>query len=129
MSQKQTVLESRYGKQRTKTGWIGITIAAVSAVTFFTFAIYASFIGKPVASVELASYHQLDKNHMEGSFTALTADKPASCVFKAYSTRGTVVGFAEVGIPANQSDAQALKVVVKTLEAATVLRTDGCSVK
>lgn len=129
MSQTPDLMAARYGKKKGKTSVWTIVLTSAIAVTFFSFAIYASFIGKPLASVELTSYQAIDENHIEGNFTALTGDQPASCVFKAYATRGVVVGFVEVEIPANNSESKALKVVVKTLEPASVLRADGCAVK
>lgn len=129
MSQTPNVIADRYGKKKGKPSVWTIVLTSILATGFFAFAIYSSFIGKPLASVELTSYRAIDNNHIEGNFTALTGNQAASCVFKAYAARGVVVGFVEVEIPANNSDSKALKVVVKTLEPASVLRADGCSAK
>lgn len=129
MTQTEDLLAARYGRKSGGRKVLVISFVAALVAVFFSFAIYASFIGKPVASVEVTSYEQLDSHHMKANFTALTGDKPAACVFKAYSTGGSVVGFTEVEIPANTDDTKALAVIVKTVVAASVLRADGCSVK
>ena len=129
MSQTSDLLAERYGKQnRSPKVWIiaGITVIAV---IFFSFAIYANFVAKPVASAELSSYETVDATHIRGNFTALTFDQPASCIFKAYNAGGAIVGYSEVEIPANNSDAKPLGILVKTVVEATVLKVEGCSVK
>jgi len=126
---KPANLNDRYGRSDRKLRTSTKVLAGVLLASFLSFAVYASFIAEPAASVELASYEQVDANHIAGNYTAFTASKRASCVFKAYATRGNVVGFVEVEIPANHSDKKALQVVVKTLEPASVLRADGCTVK
>ena len=129
MTQTNDLLAKRYGKQSfARKPWLIATISLV-AVVFFSFAFYASFFAKPVASAELTSYEQLDANHMKGNFTALTFESPASCVFKAYNSAGAIVGYSEVQIPANNDDSKALSIVVKTVVPASVLKADGCSVK
>lgn len=122
-------LEARYGRQSSKLRPATLIFAGSLLVAFFGFAIYANFLGKPVASVEVTSYEPIDESHILGNYIARTGSQPASCVFKAFATRGKIVGYVEVEIPANNSDAKALQVVVKTLEPATVLRDGGCRVK
>ena len=129
MTDTNDLLQHRYGRNAGSRRVAVISLVSALALVFFSFAIYASFIGKPVASVEVTSYEQLDAHHMKANFTAFTGDKPAACVFKAYSAGGSIVGFAEVEIPANNDDTKALAVIVKTVVAASVLRADGCSVK
>ena len=129
MNQNTDLLESRYGRKSGTPKPQTIFMVSVLVLVFFTFAIYASFFGKPQASVEVSSYEMLDEHHMKANFTAYTGDKPAGCVFKAYNAGGSVVGFSEVEIPANNSDSKPLSIVVKTVVAASVLRADGCSVK
>ncbi len=129
MTETNDLLESRYGRKSGGLRVLLISFVSALVVVFFSFAIYASFIGKPMASVEVTSYEQLDAHHMKANFTAFTGDKAAACVFKAYNTAGSVVGFTEVEIPANTNDTKALAVIVKTVVAASVLRADGCSVK
>jgi hypothetical protein len=129
MTKTNDLLERRYGRKSGGRKVLVISLVSVLALVFFSFAIYASFIGKPVASVEVTSYEQLDIHHMKANFTAFTGDKSAACVFKAYNTGGSVVGFAEVEIPAHNDDTKALSVIVKTVAGASVLRADGCSVK
>ena len=129
MTQTSELLESRYGRKSGGRKVVVNSFVAVLVAVFFGFAIYASFIGKPQASVEVSSYEQVDSHHMRANFTALTGDKPAACVFKAYSTNGSVAGFAEVEIPANTDDTKAYAVIVNTVVAASVLRADGCRVK
>jgi len=124
-----TNLDERYGRSNRKLRPSTLVFVGVLLAGFFGFAIYANFIAKPIASVELLSYKATDANHMVGNFTARTGDKAASCGFKAYATRGNVVGYVEIEIPANTSDTKALQVVVKTLEPSSVLRADGCRVK
>jgi hypothetical protein len=129
MTTNNELLAERYGKKVGKRKpWViaGVTILAL---TFFSFAIYASFIGKPIASVEVTSYETQDANHIKANFTALTGEQPAACVFKAYNDAGAVVGYAEVQIPAHNDDTKALSIVVKTVVEASVLRSDSCSVK
>ena len=122
-------LAARYGQRSSKLRPQTVILSVSLLLVFFGFAIYASFIGKPVASVELTSYEQIDGGRILGNYVARTGNQPASCAFKAFATRGSVVGFVEVEIPANNSDTKALQVVVKTIEPATVLRSDGCHVK
>jgi hypothetical protein len=129
MSQTSELLERRYGRKSGGRRVLVISFASALVAVFFGFAIYASFIGKPLASVEVTSYEQVDNHQIRANFTALTAEQPAACVFKAYSANGSVVGFTEVEIPANTNDTKAFSVIVKTVVAASVLRSDGCSVK
>lgn len=129
MTQTNELLARRYGSQSGPRKGVVIALVSLLAVIFFSFAIYANFFGKPVASVEVTSYEQLDAHHMRANFTALTRDQPAACVFKAYTAAGAIVGFTEVEIPANNDDTKALTIVVKTVAGASVLRADGCSVK
>jgi hypothetical protein len=129
MTKTNDLLERRYGRKSGGRKVLVISLVSALALVFFSFAIYASFIGKPVASVEVTSYEQLDIHHMKANFTAYTGDKSAACVFKAYNAGGSVVGFAEVEIPANNDDTKVLSVIVKTVAGASVLRADGCSVK
>ena len=129
MTDTNDLLERRYGRKSGRSRVLVISLVSALTLVFFGFAIYSSFIGKPVASVEVTSYEQLDIHHMKANFTARTGDKPAACVFKAYSAGGSIVGFAEVEIPANNDDTKALAVIVKTVAGASVLRADGCSVK
>jgi hypothetical protein len=129
MSEKTTKLEERYGRSENKFSLTTKVLAALALVAFFSFAIYSTFIAKPLASVEVTSYEKIDDTHIRGNFTALTGDLAASCSFKAYEAKGKVVGFVEVEIPANNSDKLALQVIVKTLEPAAVLKSDGCRVK
>ena len=119
-------MESRYGRKATKRNPFVIGIVSVIAAIFFSFAIYASFIGKPLASVELTSYEVIDAGHIRGNFFALTGDKPASCVFKAYNTAGAIVGYSEVLIPAYNDDSKPMSTVLKTVVQASVLKADGC---
>jgi hypothetical protein len=129
MTETNDLVKSRYGR---KTGVRSrLTFGAITllALVFFGFAIYASFIGKPLASVEVTSYEQIDSNHIRANFTAMTGNQPAACVFKAYNAGGAIVGYSEVKISANNDDTKALTVVVKTVVAASILRADGCSVK
>ncbi|MFM2384633.1 MAG: hypothetical protein RL166_507 [Actinomycetota bacterium] len=129
MTQTNDLLSERYGNASGKRRPLVIGFVSALLVAFFSFAIYANFFGKPVASVEVSSYEKLDIHHIKANFTARTGDKPAGCVFKAFDTGGATVGYAEVEIPANNDDTKALSVVVKTIAAAAVLRADGCSVK
>lgn len=129
MSETATLLENRYGKGSRKLGPAAVAIIVISTLLFFGFAIYSSFFGKPVASIEVTSYQKLDENHIQANFTAFTASQPAACVLKAYDTGGSIVGFAEIAIPANNDDTKALTAVVKTVAGASVLRADGCTVK
>lgn len=129
MSEKPLNLDERYGRSKNEVSKTTLVLVGIALAAFFTFAIYSTFIAKPLASVEVRSYKKLDATHMRGNFTALTGDQPASCSFKAYAARGNVVGFVEVEIPANNSDKLALQVIVKTLEPASVLKADGCRVK
>ena len=129
MTETNDLLKSRYGRKSNAPKPLTIVVVSVLVLVFFSFAIYASFIGKPQASVEVSSYEALDEHHMKANFTAYTGENPAACVFKAYNDGGSVVGFSEVEIPANTSDAKPLSIVVKTVVAASVLRADGCSVK
>lgn len=129
MTQTEDLLAARYGRKSGGRKVLVISFVAALVVVFFSFAVYASFFAKPVASVEVSSYEQLDQHHMKANFTALTYEKSAACVFKAYSAGGSVVGFTEVEIPANTDDTKAYAVIVKTVVAASVLRADGCSVK
>jgi hypothetical protein len=129
MTETNDLLERRYGRKSGGSRVLSISLVSALTLVFFGFAIYSSFIGKPVASVEVTSYEQLDIHHMKANFTAYTGDKSAACVFKAYNAGGSVVGFAEVEIPANNDDTKALSVIVKTVAGASVLRADGCSVK
>lgn len=129
MTETNDLLESRYGRKSGGRRILVISFVSALIVVFFSFAVYSSFIAKPVASVEVSSYEQLDAHHMKANFTALTRDKAAACVFKAYSAGGSVVGFTEVEIPANTDDTKALAVIVKTVSEASVLKSDGCSVK
>jgi hypothetical protein len=129
MSQSQDLLETRYGRKKTKRNPLVIATVSVAAAIFFSFAIYASFIGKPLASAELTSYEAVDESHIRGNFFALTGDQPASCVFKAYSGAGAIVGYSEVLIPANNDDTKPMSTVVKTVVQASVLKVDDCSVK
>jgi hypothetical protein len=122
-------LAERYGRPNRTMRPATLVLAGSLLAGFFGFAIYANFFANPSASVEIINYESADDHHMVGNFTARTSDRPASCVFKAYATRGNVVGFVELEIPANTSDAKPLQVVVKTLEPASVLRADGCRVK
>ena len=124
-----TKMDERYGRRGSKLRPSTIVLASALLLGFLIFAIYSSFIAKPLASVEVTSYQQVDAHHMLGNYTALTGAEGASCTFKAYATRGNVVGFVEVQIPANNSDKKALQVIVKTLEPASVLRAGGCLVK
>ena len=129
MSQSNDVLQERYGRSTEKRKpWVVVGVALLASV-FFSFAIYASFLGKPVASAELTSYEQIDATHIKGNFTALTGDTPATCVFKAYNAAGAIVGYSEVLIPANNDDTRVLSIVVKTVVPASVMKADGCSVK
>lgn len=129
MTQTNELLEQRYGNRNgISKRWVIFGVAIV-AIIFFGFAIYASFIGKAVASAELTSYEQLDATHIKGNFTALTFDKPATCVFKAYNAGGAIVAYSEVEIPANNDDTRALSIIVKTVMPASVLKAEGCSVK
>lgn len=129
MTETHDLLAERYGRGTSKRNPLVIGFVGALLITFFSFAIYANFFGKPVASVEVTSYEKIDIHHIRANFTARTGDQPAACVFKAFDTGGTTVGYAEVEIPANNDDAKALSIVVKTISAAAVLRTDGCSVK
>ena len=129
MNQNTDLLESRYGRKSSAPKPLTIVVVSVLVLVFFSFAIYASFFGKPQASVEVSSYEMLDEHHMKANFTAYTGDKPAGCVFKAYNAGGSVVGFSEVEIPANTSDTKPLSIIIKTVVGASVLRADGCSVK
>jgi hypothetical protein len=129
MSENQDILASRYGRKSGKLSPTSIAVAAVLLTVFFSFAIYSSFFAKPAASVEVTSYQKLDDHHVQASFTAFTADKPAACVFKAFNDSSSIVGYAEVQIPAHNDDTKALQIVVKTVVPASVLRADGCSVK
>lgn len=129
MTQTNELLESRYGRRGGAPKPLVIGLVSLLLIAFFSFAIYANFFGKPVASVEVTSYEQIDEHHMRANFTALTFDKPAACVFKAFTAGGAIVGFSEVEIPANNDDTKALSVIVKTVVGASVLRADGCSVK
>jgi hypothetical protein len=129
MSEKPLNLDERYGRSKNEVSRTTLVLIGLALLAFFTFAIYSTFIAKPVASVELTSFKKIDDTHIRGNFTALTGDQPASCSFKAYATRGNVVGFVEVEIPANNSDQLALQVIVKTLEPASILKADGCRVK
>lgn len=129
MTQTEEVLAKRYGRKSGRLSPLAITIASVLLVTFFSFAIYSSFLAKPAASAVVTSYENQDQHHIRASFTAFTADRAAVCVFKAYTTGGSLVGFSEVEIPANNDDTRALEIVVKTVVAASVLKADGCSVK
>jgi hypothetical protein len=129
MTQTTELLESRYGKKSSGRRYLIIGAVSAVAIVFFSFAIYASFIGKPMASVQLTSYEQIDANHIRGNFTALTGNQAASCVFKASNAAGAIVGYSEVEIPAHNSDGKALSIVVKTVMAASVLSADECSVK
>jgi hypothetical protein len=122
-------LDERYGRRGSKLSPWTITLASVLGLGFFTFAFYSTLIATPVASVEVSSYQQVDEHHILGNYTALTGAQGASCSFKAYATRGNVVGFVEVEIPENNSDKKALQVIVKTLEPASVLRAGSCRVK
>jgi hypothetical protein len=124
-----TKMDERYGRRSSKLRPSTIVLASALLLGFLIFAIYSSFIAKPLASVEVTSYQQVDANHILGNYTALTGPEGASCSFKASAARGNVVGFVEVQIPANNSDKKALQVIVKTLEPASVLRADGCLVK
>jgi cell division septal protein FtsQ len=124
-----TKMDERYGRRGSKLRPSTIVLASALLLGFLVFAIYSSFIAKPLASVEVTSYQQVDANHILGNYTALTGPEGASCRFKASAARGNVVGFVEVQIPANNSDKKALQVIVKTLEPASVLRADGCRVK
>jgi hypothetical protein len=129
MSQTNNLLAERYGRKPTKVRPLTALLIAVAVLGFFGFAIYASFIGKGLASVEVTNYQNVDANHIAADFTALTGSQPASCVFKAYDDAGSVVGFSEVAIPANNSDSRVLRIVVKTVVPASVLKADSCSVK
>lgn len=129
MSEKTANLEERYGRSDNKVGTTTKFLVLLALLSFFSFAIYSTFVAKPLASVEITSYKKIDNTHIRGNFTALTLDRAASCSFKAYAARGNVVGFVEVEIPANNSDKLALQVIVKTLEPAAVLKADGCRVK
>ena len=129
MTQTNDLLAERYRGNSGKGRPLVIGFVSVLVIVFFSFAIYANFFGKPVASVEVSSYEKLDIHHMKANFTAHTGDQPAACVFKAFDTGGATVGYAEVEIPANNDDTKALSVVVKTIAAAAVLRADGCFVK
>lgn len=129
MSEKPLNLDERYGRSKNEVSKTTLVLVALALLAFFTFAIYSTFIAKPLASVEVISYKKIDDTHMRGNFTALTGDQPSSCSFKAYAARGNVVGFVEVEIPANNSDKLALQVIVKTLEPASVLKADGCRFK
>ena len=129
MTETETNLDARYGRKNGKLSPLQLTVAVVLLTAFFGFAIYSSFLAQPAASVSVTSYEPLDEHHIQASFTAFTADKPAACVFKAYSSGGALVGYSEVKIPANNDDSRALEIVVKTVVAASVLKADGCSVK
>ncbi len=129
MTQTNELLESRYGQKSTGRKYLIIGAVSLLAVIFFSFAIYSSFIGKPMASIQLTSYEQLDANHIKGNFTALTGNQAASCVFKASNAAGAIVGYSEVQIPAHNSDSKALSIVVKTVVPASVLSADECSIK
>lgn len=124
-----TNIDERYGRRGNKLRPSTIFLASLLLLGFVIFAIYSNCVAKPLASVEIATYEQIDDHHIIGNYTALTGEQAASCSFKAFATRGNVVGFVEVEIPANNSDKKPLQVVVKTLEPASVLRTDGCRVK
>lgn len=129
MVETTELLANRYGgAARRRKPWVIVATSLLAAI-FFGFAIYASFVGKPLASAELTSYNQVDEGHMVGNFTALTGAQAASCVFKAYNGAGAIVGYAEVDIPANNPDTKALSVTVKTVLAASVLKVEGCNVK
>lgn len=129
MGTSQNLLEERYGRKKTGGRIFVIIFVSVLALAFFSFAIYSSFFGKPVGSVELLSYSASDSNHMTGKYTALTDSKSVSCVFKAYDTNGVVVGYLEQEIPANHSDKITETVVVKTVLQASILKADACGVK
>ena len=122
-------MDERYSRGGNKLRPSTIILSSLLLLGFVIFAIYSNFVAKPLASAEITSYQQIDDHHMLGNYTALTGEQTASCSFKAFATRGNVVGFVEVEIPANHSDKKPLQVVVKTLEPASVLRTDGCRVK
>ncbi|MEY4276101.1 MAG: hypothetical protein RIS26_564 [Actinomycetota bacterium] len=129
MSQSQDLMESRYGRKTTKRSPLVIGIVSLISAIFFSFAIYASFVGKPLASVELTSYEAIDAGHIRGNFFALTGDQAASCVFKAYNTAGAIVGYTEVLVPAHNDDTKPMSTLLKTVVQASVLKADGCSVK
>lgn len=129
MSQTNELLTKRYGGASTTPKPLTIVLASALLAIFFGFAIYASFFAEPPASVKVSSYKQLDENHIQANFTAYTGNKPAACVFKAYTAEGVIVGFIEVQIPPNNDDTRALSVVLKTVVGADVLKADGCSVK
>ena len=60
MTQTEDLLAARYGRKSGGRKVLVISFVAALVVVFFSFAVYASFIGKPVASVEVTSYEQLD---------------------------------------------------------------------
>lgn len=129
MSADPNSLADRYKRPSSKLRPTTIALAGLGLIGFFSFAIYANFLGKPLASAEVLSYKQIDSTHMGANFVALTGSKAATCSFKAFATRGIVVGYSEVKIPANNDDSKIFQVIVKTLEPASVLKTEGCRVK
>jgi len=55
MSEKTAKLEERYGRSENKFSPVTKLLISLALVGFFSFAIYSTFIAKPLASVEVTS--------------------------------------------------------------------------
>jgi hypothetical protein len=129
MSNKSSALEGRYQRPSNTVSPLTKVLIGFVLAGFLAFGIYANFIGRPLASVELTSFQKVDATTISGTFTALTGSQAADCAFKAFTTNGAIVGYLEVEVPPNNDDAKPLNVVVKTSYEASVLKADGCRVK
>jgi hypothetical protein len=129
MSKNTSTLEGRYQRPSNSVSPLTKVLIGLALAAFLAFGIYANFLGRPLASVELTSFQKVDATTISGTFTALTGSQPADCAFKAFTTNGAIVGYLEVEIPANNDDAKPQNVVVKTTYEASVLKADGCRVK